>query len=72
MAQENALVKDRQSGQSQMQWKKRVCKWQLRVQPRRRGSRKNCGGKKHPHSYLFEFIHEVSFDSAQGTGSRLR
>ena len=50
LAQANALVMDRQSGQGQVQWKRRVCKWQWRVQPRRRGSRKNCGGKKHPHS----------------------
>ena len=49
-AQENALVKNRQSGQGQTQRKRRVCRWQWRAQPRRRGSRKNCGGKKHPHS----------------------
>ena len=49
LAQANALVKDRQSGQGQTQWKRWVCRWQWRVQPRR-GGRKNCGGKKHPHS----------------------
>ena len=48
LAQANALAKDRKSGQGQLQWKRRVCKWQWRVQPRRRGSRRNCGGKKHP------------------------
>ena len=50
LAQAGALVKDRQSGQGQTQWKRRDCRWQWRVQSRRRGSRKNYGGKKHPHS----------------------
>ena len=49
LAQANALVKDRQSGQGQTQWKRIVCRWQWRAQPRR-GSRKNRGEKKHPHS----------------------
>ena len=44
LAKANALVKDRQSGQGQTQWKRRICRWQWRAQPRRRGSRRNCGG----------------------------
>ena len=33
LAQANTLIKDSQSGQGQMQWKRRVYKWQWRVQP---------------------------------------
>ena len=75
LAQANALVKDRQSGQGQSGqtlWKRRVCRWQWRVQPRRRGSRKNCGGRSILTASFPEFIHELSFGSARGTGCCLR
>ena len=65
-------AKDSQSGQGQMQWKRRARRWQWRAQPRKRGSRKSCGGKKHPHSQPPKFIHELLFGSTQGTGCRLR
>ena len=45
LAQANVVVNDMQSGRGQMQWKRKVCRWQWRVQPRR-GSRMNCEGKK--------------------------
>ena len=41
LAQANTLVKDGQSGQGQTQWKRRVCRWQWRAQPKRKESRKN-------------------------------
>ena len=40
LAQTNALVKDRQSGQGQTQWKRRNCRWLWRVQSKEKGEQK--------------------------------
>ena len=45
-----ALVKDRQSGQGQTQWKGEIADGRGEFSQGEGGSRKNCGGKKHPHS----------------------
>ena len=72
MAQANALVKDRQSGRGQMQWKRRVWRWQWRVQPRKGGAEVIVEGRGILTASFPNFIHELSFGSARGTGCCLR
>ena len=40
LAQANGLVKERQPGQDQTQWKRRDCRWLRRVQSKEKGEQK--------------------------------
>ena len=72
LAQAGALVKDRQFGQGQTQWKRRDCRWQWRVQSREGGAERIMEGRNILTASFPEFIHELPFGSARGTGCRLR
>ena len=72
LAQANALVKDRQSGQGQTQWKRRVADGSGELSQGEGGAERIVDERSILTTSFPEFIHELLFGSAQGTGCCLK
>ena len=72
LAQANALEMDRQSGQGQTQWKRKDSDGSGEFGQGEEGAEGTVEGRSILTASFPEFIHELSFGSARGTGCCLR
>ena len=72
LAQANALVKNRQPGQGQTQWKRRVWRCRGELSQGEGGAEGIVEGRRILTASYPEFTHEPSFGSARGMGCYLR
>ena len=72
LAQAGALVKGRQSGRGQMPWKREISDGSGELSQGEGGAERIMEGRSILTASFPEFIHELSFSSARGTGCRLR